>query len=778
MSFQTGYLQLRNRGKLSAVSAMLLFLAGCGAGDGSGLNINGQPIDDNAVVGGGDDLYSEVQTIFDARCTVCHSGAAAPQGLILTEDQSFSAIVNVNSTQQSDLLLVNPGDADSSYLVQKILGTPGITGAQMPRNGPPFLSTSQIETIVNWVNQGAPEPLKPDANAEYVASLSDFSNYRSWEAVDYSIGPTNLALGSAHQGSVLTHSRRVFANDTALMSVGEEFDNGSIFVKEIVTLENGSREFAESGGLLAMVKRGQDFNAENNGWEWFVLSPDLSQVLDRGANVMEDGCNVCHQQADLEESGSLLGGNDYIFRHPSEFIATAADFSDYTSWALIDDRNDANPLLDGMAHGATEDGSVRKVYKRQLFANPDTEAQGYPIGTMFAKEVTLNGEVIEITGMVKRGSDFNPDYGSWEWFMLDPDTLDIMTDVDGNIARGANLMNGMCNGCHFAANPTSGNGIDLVFKHGGDPFNNNEEFFAELANFENYSDWSLVDYTIGAVVPGIGAGHRGLEDEYARLVYANDEAVSFENTVYPKGSIFVKEVVTWENGQKEFAPALGLVAMAKRGGNFNSEFGGWEWFELDNNLSQIIGRGDDYRDNGCNNCHSQVIDSDIGADYVFEHPSEFVAGNDHFTDYRDWLLIDERNDQNNLLGGMAHGADDPETVRRVYKKQDYANPLDNGIGYPVGTTIVKEVLKGNDIVELGAMVKRGGEFNSDHNHWEWFVLDSDTALVEQDGDGNDMRGADLMGGMCNSCHTIAANDANEGSDYVFDHINDPVRDAM
>ena len=64
------------------------------------------------------------------------------------------------------------------------------------------------------------------------------------------------------------------------------------------------------------------------------------------------------------------------------------------------------------------------------------------------------------TGMVKRGGDFNPDNGNWEWFMLDPVNQMVMkrggaTDQD-DVVLG-------CNVCHSAA-PTRGGG-DYVFNH-------------------------------------------------------------------------------------------------------------------------------------------------------------------------------------------------------------------------------------------------------------------------------------------------------------------------
>ena len=52
--------------------------------------------------------------------------------------------------------------------------------------------------------------------------------------------------------------------------------------------------------------------------------------------------------------------------------------------------------------------------------------------------------------MAKRGNDFDAANGDWEYFVLNGDGS-IAVDGDGNIMRGANLMNGACLGCHEKA---------------------------------------------------------------------------------------------------------------------------------------------------------------------------------------------------------------------------------------------------------------------------------------------------------------------------------------
>jgi hypothetical protein len=90
-------------------------------------------------------------------CTLCHAGPTPAGGLNLSTDP-YSALVNRPSTRRPGEILVIPGDPESSYLYKKLVfatGSPQITGNQMPRNGPPYLTEGQIEVIERWIELGA-----------------------------------------------------------------------------------------------------------------------------------------------------------------------------------------------------------------------------------------------------------------------------------------------------------------------------------------------------------------------------------------------------------------------------------------------------------------------------------------------------------------------------------------------------------------------------------------------------------------------------------------------
>ena len=99
-------------------------------------------------------LASIQAMVFEPRCVEHHGGRAAQAGLDLSAGTSHAALVNVPSTQ-TGLDLVEPGDAENSYLVHKIEGRMGIVRDRMPPLGDP-LTEEEIAAIRDWINAGAP----------------------------------------------------------------------------------------------------------------------------------------------------------------------------------------------------------------------------------------------------------------------------------------------------------------------------------------------------------------------------------------------------------------------------------------------------------------------------------------------------------------------------------------------------------------------------------------------------------------------------------------------
>lgn len=129
----------------AAVILLLAFLAGC----------ERAPVEEESPA----PTFSELQTeIFSQSCTQCHAGNGAPQGLDLSEGNAYDNLVNVQSSEVSDLDLVEPGNPDDSYLVIKLEGGARMAEgtAQMPL-GAPSLSQDKIDLVRQWIEDGAPD---------------------------------------------------------------------------------------------------------------------------------------------------------------------------------------------------------------------------------------------------------------------------------------------------------------------------------------------------------------------------------------------------------------------------------------------------------------------------------------------------------------------------------------------------------------------------------------------------------------------------------------------
>jgi uncharacterized protein (TIGR03118 family) len=96
-------------------------------------------------------------TVFGPICSGCHNGVGSslPGVQNLTSAAAtYKALVNVASIEQPTLLRVKPGDPTDSYVIHKLEGAAGITGARMPFGGP-YLSQATMDEIESWISAGA-----------------------------------------------------------------------------------------------------------------------------------------------------------------------------------------------------------------------------------------------------------------------------------------------------------------------------------------------------------------------------------------------------------------------------------------------------------------------------------------------------------------------------------------------------------------------------------------------------------------------------------------------
>jgi hypothetical protein len=130
---------------------------------------------------------------------------------------------------------------------------------------------------------------------------------------------------------------------------------------------------------------------------------------------------------------------------PTEFVASAADFANYTTWTQNGaPRHGVDPsgLLKMGAHGGNDTNVIRTIYMNP--SNPQRDAGGhFPTGTILLKESGMKGQTpMMVTAMAKRGGSYNSDGNGWEFFMLSSGQI---------MGRGDTLMGGMCKSCHAGA---------------------------------------------------------------------------------------------------------------------------------------------------------------------------------------------------------------------------------------------------------------------------------------------------------------------------------------
>lgn len=98
-------------------------------------------------------LSSIQREVFTPYCAGHHGPSAAEADLDLSEGRAFENLVNVPSTQVG-FDLVTPNDAENSYLIHKLDGRGGISGARMPPGGP-FILDEALDAIKAWIDAGA-----------------------------------------------------------------------------------------------------------------------------------------------------------------------------------------------------------------------------------------------------------------------------------------------------------------------------------------------------------------------------------------------------------------------------------------------------------------------------------------------------------------------------------------------------------------------------------------------------------------------------------------------
>ena len=135
----------------------------------------------------------------------------------------------------------------------------------------------------------------------------------------------------------------------------------------------------------------------------------------------------------------------------NSYVTMGDDFSGYKSWTKVNHETitgDTTGSL-GPAHEGAQ--GFREIYVNKTGKKVATTASGYPYpeGTIIVKESSKEkmGAIAALTVMVKRGPNYDPANGNWEYIMTSP-AFEVA--AQGKVD--------MCIGCH-----TAGKDADYTF---------------------------------------------------------------------------------------------------------------------------------------------------------------------------------------------------------------------------------------------------------------------------------------------------------------------------
>ena len=94
--------------------------------------------------------FADILNYVFVSCSPCHLNGSNYGELDLSE---YENIVNVPSSERSELFRIVPYDLDNSYLYMKVTGAEGIVGNRMPIGGQ--MTNDQLKLLRDWIVAGA-----------------------------------------------------------------------------------------------------------------------------------------------------------------------------------------------------------------------------------------------------------------------------------------------------------------------------------------------------------------------------------------------------------------------------------------------------------------------------------------------------------------------------------------------------------------------------------------------------------------------------------------------
>ncbi len=318
---------------------------------------------------------SEVQSqVFDASCTGCHSGSSPSQGLNLSEGVAYGNTVNVPSTEVPSLNLVEPNDADNSYLMQKLEGT-AQSGATMP-NGSPMLSTTLRQLVRDWIDAGAQNS---DTDGDGIENGSDnCSSVANEDQLDTDSDGSGNACDDDDDGDGVADTTDAFPLDSA-----ETTDTDGDGTGNNEDTDDDGDTILDTADVFPLISIGDETDTDADG----------------APNTCDASCLAAGMTADTDDDG------DGVADTTDAFPLDASEQSDSDGDGTGDNADvfplDATETLDtdddGFGNNADADDDGDEVSDAQEALDGTDPLDRYDCNGCFDFDIDLDGETAALT---------------------------------------------------------------------------------------------------------------------------------------------------------------------------------------------------------------------------------------------------------------------------------------------------------------------------------------------------------------------------------------------
>lgn len=137
-------------------------------------------------------LQAKVAGIFDEHCTGCHAAGGDLNDASAFPLEGDLAVLIGRKANESDKLLIAPGDPEGSYLMDKVLGTPAMHEDLMPLGGDP-LPADQLQVLTDWIS--AMPASDTGAAPESAPIVPPKKKYKPFHGDKHIVLPTTTSLG-------------------------------------------------------------------------------------------------------------------------------------------------------------------------------------------------------------------------------------------------------------------------------------------------------------------------------------------------------------------------------------------------------------------------------------------------------------------------------------------------------------------------------------------------------------------------------------------------------